>query len=150
MKALSVRQPWAGQIARGEKWEEYRTRPTRHRGELLICAGRTWGGEKPPDWNGLARGHAICVVDVIACDDDGAGGYAWVLDNVRPVWLFPVKGRLGLFEVPRSRITIRGDRCQCNPEGDAARARDRAAAGKPRAKPLPFDPADPRVRTYKF
>ena len=37
MKALSVRQPWAGLIAAGLKTIEVRPRPTHYRGDLLIC-----------------------------------------------------------------------------------------------------------------
>ena len=38
MKALSVQQPWAELIARGEKTIEVRNRNTRHRGPLLIVS----------------------------------------------------------------------------------------------------------------
>lgn len=41
MKALSVRQPYAGLIVRGEKTIEMRSWRTDYRGPILICAGRT-------------------------------------------------------------------------------------------------------------
>lgn len=45
MKALSVKQPWAELIARGEKSIETRTWQTNYRGDLLICASA-----RPVDW----------------------------------------------------------------------------------------------------
>lgn len=45
MKALSVKNPWAELIARGEKTIETRTWKTSYRGDLLICASA-----KPVDW----------------------------------------------------------------------------------------------------
>lgn len=40
MKSLSIKQPWADQIARGLKTIETRTWSTRYRGDLLIHAGK--------------------------------------------------------------------------------------------------------------
>ena len=92
MKALSIRQPWASQILDGTKTTEYRSWYTHHRGPLLICAAA-----RPHA--GLPVGVALCVVDVVACLPLKAGGYGWLLRDVQPVEPFPVKGRLGLFEV---------------------------------------------------
>ena len=39
VRALTVRQPFAGLIAYGNKTLEIRSRRTNHRGQLLICAG---------------------------------------------------------------------------------------------------------------
>lgn len=113
MKALSVKQPWADLIASGDKTIETRSRPTSHRGPLLIVSSKTVDrqalrpGEKP----GLL-GHAICVADLVDCrpfvpsDQQAAqcscppGYYSWVLENVRPIERpFPVRGQLGIFEV---------------------------------------------------
>ena len=41
MKALSIRQPWAGLIAAGSKTIETRSRRTYYRGEFLVCASLT-------------------------------------------------------------------------------------------------------------
>ena len=38
VKALSIKQPWAGMIACGAKPIEYRSWKTPYRGDLLICA----------------------------------------------------------------------------------------------------------------
>lgn len=44
MKALVVRQPWAGRIARGDKTIELRSWATKYRGPVIIIAGsRPWG-----------------------------------------------------------------------------------------------------------
>lgn len=90
MKAICIRQPWAGNIADGSKTVEYRSWRTIYRGPLLIVVSRHKGGE--------LAGKAICIVDVVDCQPSD-GGYGWVLANVRPVQPFEVRGRLGLFEV---------------------------------------------------
>lgn len=51
MKALSIRQPWAGLIALGIKTIELRSWSTSYRGPLLICAS----GGQPDDWSYRAR-----------------------------------------------------------------------------------------------
>ena len=44
-RALSIRQPYAEQILRGEKTIEYRSRPTKIIGErFYIYAARKWAG----------------------------------------------------------------------------------------------------------
>lgn len=106
MKALSVRQPFADNIARGIKTLEIRSWPTHYRGDLLICAAKKRHGDLP-------TGIAVAIVTVSDCrpcvpgdDDAGAccepdeGDFAWVLTDVRPIKPFPVLGRLGLFDVP--------------------------------------------------
>ena len=104
MKALSIRQPWASKIARGEKTIEVRSWPTSYRGSLLICAGKKPHGSDP-------AGVAVAVADLVDCrpfvgGDEAAaccgadpGDFAWVLSNVRPIEPVPVKGALGLFFV---------------------------------------------------
>ncbi len=87
MIALTVKQPWAGQIARGEKTIEYRRWQTKYRGPLLICAAK-------PD------GHAACIVDLIDCKPDPqSGNWLWYLTRPRPVEPLPVRGMPGLFRV---------------------------------------------------
>jgi len=55
MKALSIRQPWAGLIAAGVKTIETRNWRTGYRGQLLICASRqqdkTFVLHNSFDWN---------------------------------------------------------------------------------------------------
>lgn len=110
MKCLSVQEPWASMIASGEKDEEYRSRATSYRGELLIAVSK-----KPRSEIG---GLAICLVDLVdvrKCKrdefddlaDDDEPPYVWVLRNPRKIVTFPVKGQLGIYNVPEERGDIR-------------------------------------------
>ena len=108
MRAISIRQPFASQIAAGEKTVELRSWYTKHRGPLLVVASAAG----PKD---VIRGGTVCVVDVVdvveATRQDFANaccaltkrerpeGFAWRLANARPVPFQAVKGRLGLYEV---------------------------------------------------
>lgn len=108
MKAISVKDPWAGMILHGEKLIETRTWKTNYRGDLLICVSK-----KPAS---ALSGFAVCVVNLIDCrpmtDNDEVaakcecyyGAYSWVLDNVRKIEMFPVKGQLGLFNIENNKI----------------------------------------------
>ena len=108
MRALVVRQPYAAQIARGEKTIEVRTWHTQYRGRMLIYAGRT----ADPGGANLPRGVTVCAATLIDCrpftrDDTGAamsryrrGRYAWVLRDISPLPNIPVRGQLGLFTPP--------------------------------------------------
>lgn len=116
VKALSVRQPWAHFIGVGAKTIETRVWSTSYRGPLLICAAARWDevAREHMDIPGLALGRATAVVELIDCrpmtkaDEELAmcklypRAQAWVLKHVRSLapWEdFPVKGRLGLFDV---------------------------------------------------
>ena len=119
MKALSVRQPWAGLIDAGLKTIEVRTWATGHRGPLLICASAykfrsSETGEYYPNGVMLA---VVDLVDVrpitqkdlkaaILPDDYKLTGreLAWELARPRPVEMTPTKGRLYLFDVPENLI----------------------------------------------
>lgn len=92
MRAISVKQPYVAQILSGEKREEYRSWPTKHRGDLLIvsCAR--------PRFDHLPCGQALAIVSVVDCRKTETG-YAWTLDNVRPIIPFPVRGQLGFYDV---------------------------------------------------
>jgi hypothetical protein len=102
-KALTVRQPWASLIAEGKKTLEIRSRLTHYRGELLICSAASPKIEP--------FGQALCIVDVVgvkpfepedaeaACTDWEPDSFAWILENPRPIELFPVKGQLGFYSV---------------------------------------------------
>ena len=109
MKSLSVRNPFAREIAAGVKTIEVRSRQTGHRGQLLICA--TKNPEPGTDRDSLTDGRALCVVEVLDCrpfepsDERAArtpyvaGQHAWVLRLVTRIdEPFPVSGRLGFFE----------------------------------------------------
>lgn len=117
MKALSVRQPWAGMIASGRKTVEVRSWSTSYRGPLLICSGKArhpLGVELHGP--GGALGVALCVVELVDVrplvpgDADAAGldlealagQFAWVLRDPVAVEPVAVSGRLGLFTLPRA------------------------------------------------
>lgn len=114
MKALSVWPEWALPIMLGQKSVECRSWKTSYRGPLLVCAS-----SKPID--GCVHGHALCVVDLVGVmpfgfehmglallDDVPENHYAWLLDNVRMVRPFPVRGRQRLFDVPDDCIEVLG------------------------------------------
>ena len=118
VKALSVKQPFASEIARGEKFEEYRGRRTHHRGELLICASKV-PTAIGPEGKPVPTGAAVALVEVLDCREDELEDFAWVLDNIRPVKPFPVTGQLGLFDVtlPDDFEIIGGPFMNPDPEG---------------------------------
>src|SRR5947207_1541600 len=103
MKAVSVHQPWAWAILSAGKTVENRTWATRHRGPLLIHAGRArksyqrqdaaaWRvlyGVELPAWDDLTTGAIVGVVDVVDCVRVGPGGdlgehgtSAWALEGM--------------------------------------------------------------------
>jgi hypothetical protein len=120
MKALSIKQPWAARIAEGVKTIETRSWKTSYRGPVLVCVS------KAMDWEGMGsvgspyhssktmneRGRAIAVAQLVdvrpmTAEDEAAaqcpclpGLFAWVLKSAVRINSFPVKGKLGLFEVP--------------------------------------------------
>lgn len=114
VKALSVRQPAANRIAAGEKTIEVRTWSTNYRGDLLIVSSASPKIEP--------AGCALCIarladVRPMAKDDEAAAccGWdpsyiSWVLTDIRRIEPFPVKGRLGLYEIrmPESAADERG------------------------------------------
>ena len=120
MKAISVRRPWSHLIMLDLKTIETRTWATKHRGDLLICAGKKIDRRAAKvycrETGSIALGgHALCIVDLVDCrpmvktDETAAmcelydGAFAWVLENVRWVDPFPVKGQLGIFNIPLSQ-----------------------------------------------
>lgn len=116
MKALSVIQPWASMIASGEKTIETRTYKTNYRGDLLICASRTPNPNFSKDeMDKLPKGVALCLVRIADCVPMTAiheaaakcqvypKAWAWILEDVRAIEPFPVKGKLGLFEIEKPR-----------------------------------------------
>lgn len=126
MKALSVQQPFAYEILIGQKTIELRSWDTLHRGDLLICSSgkpafSQEDMEEIEDEYGCTflYGHALCVVRVADVrlaqqgDEEGAltdqidpEEYSWVLEDVRPVIPFPVKGKQGLFDVGDDLISL--------------------------------------------
>lgn len=103
MKAISLREPWASIVMKGKKTIETRVWKTDYRGKLLICASATPKSE--------VSGNAIAIADLVDCrpmtktDEIQAccsvyeGAYSWVLQDIKSIKPFKVKGKLGLFEV---------------------------------------------------
>ena len=104
MKALSIHQPWAWAILHAGKSVENRSRPTSHRGPLLIHAARSrasydaqdvdeWRdgyGVALPAWDELVKGAIVGQVDVVDCvrasEMSGPwieGPWCWVLAEPR-------------------------------------------------------------------
>jgi hypothetical protein len=103
VKALSVKQPWANLIAAGEKTIETRTWATDYRGPILIVSSRL------PKID--PAGYALAIADLADCrpmtrqDEPAArcgvypNAYSWVLRNIHKIPPFPVRGKLGLYDV---------------------------------------------------
>jgi len=115
MKALSLTQPYANFIRDGLKTIETRTRPTKHRGPLLICATKKRVMD-PKTYKVIEpRGVAVCIVTIINCrpmtkEDEKAACFewnkklwAWELDFLHVIEPFPVRGMLGIFNVDYKR-----------------------------------------------
>jgi len=103
MKALSVKQPWANLIAAGEKTIETRTWATDYRGELLIVSSKSPPIEPAGSTVAIAKlveCRPMSVADEeAACCDIYPRAVAWVLEGVRPVEPFPIRGQLGIYAV---------------------------------------------------
>ena len=106
MRALSIRQPYAEQILRGNKKIEYRSRSTKIRERIYIYASLTPGDPKdfkkikmqPDD---LPTGVLVGTVEIIDCTGE-QGDYEWHLakpdrlshaikpeNHPQPVWFYP-------------------------------------------------------------
>ena len=103
MKALSIREPWATLIAKGEKTIETRTWKTNYRGKILLCASKNPKSE--------ISGKAFAVAELLDClpmvkDDERFAccktyprANSWFLGNIILIKPFEIKGQLSLFEV---------------------------------------------------
>lgn len=116
MKALSIRQPWAGLIVHDYKDIENRGWATHYRGPILIHAPLTRdedlipefdtalaeGGLPPIEWRTGGFVGVAVIVDCVTTHDSEwfDGPYGFVLEAAQPLPFYPYKGALGLFEVP--------------------------------------------------
>lgn len=111
VRALSIRQPWAELILRGEKNLEYRSRRMKEMGPLLVHASRTLDPDlfegRDLDPETLTFGALVGLVDVVGCVEvEGEEGlYAYQLAHPRrfktPV---PYSGAAGIFRVPVAEV----------------------------------------------
>ena len=128
MPCLSIRQPWAWAILHLGKDVENRSWPTKHRGPILIHAGKWFRLEdvRKEFFLFMARqekfgtpesdakiftemrtqtGGIVGVVTIVDCVRGYASPWAipgqwhWVLADPKPLPFFPCKGRLGIFKV---------------------------------------------------
>ena len=113
MKAISIRNPWAYDIFRGNKLFEFRTWNTTFRGDLLICSSAN------PKIKGTFCGCALVVCslsDVTQVNENnyknfgidkpisGQKLFAWHLSNFRTIKPFKVKGKLNFYHVDDNLI----------------------------------------------
>lgn len=106
MLALSINQPYAEAVVRGIKQVEFRTRPTRHRGRVLIHAGKSerhladtdtvFPGSEPIE---MSFGCLIGVVDLVDCRLIRPGEFGYILTNPMAFEPIEFRGMLGFFDV---------------------------------------------------
>lgn len=108
MKAISLRQPWANMIARGQKTIETRKWSTRYRGPLLIVSSKEPAIE--PVGMAVALVRLVDIRRMVKTDETAAccplypGAFAWIIEDIKRVKPFPVKGHLGIYEVDAEQI----------------------------------------------
>ncbi|HVA07644.1 MAG TPA: hypothetical protein VNG12_12975 [Acidimicrobiales bacterium] len=122
MKAITVRQPWAGLIIDGLKFVENRPKPTLYRGPLLIHAGLRLDESQRASWAPRSRhteevGVLLGTVEMIECFEHYPSSWAvrgmshWVLADPRPFRQpIPWRGQQGFFEVPDRHLPLRATR----------------------------------------
>jgi superfamily II DNA/RNA helicase len=126
-RALSVRQPWAELIVRGEKTVEYRSQPTKIRERVYIYASATkpdltdsevWE-EVGCSLSDLPKGVLVGTVEIVDCIGSD-GEYEWILANPErldeslkptaqpnPVWFYP-------FGAPSEFVGDESNDCEAN------------------------------------
>ena len=84
IRALSIRQPYAERILRGEKQFEFRSWPTNYRGKVYIYAAKTPvnlpGHHDPLDPLTLPRGVIVGTMEIVDCQK-GEKYFEWRLAN---------------------------------------------------------------------
>lgn len=112
MKALTIAQPYAHLIARGDKPIENREWPTRYRGPLAIHAGksRAWlDHDDLTEYPDMVFGAVVAVAQLVDCrrredlpqelqrHEHANGPWCWVLAEVRRVKPVACNGARGLW-----------------------------------------------------
>lgn len=126
IKALTISQPYASLIARGEKWVENRSWPTDYRGPLAIHAGKGRQYLSPSQLRAYPTGCVIATAELVACvpleplrvhrrsnvldklgisvdavlsDEHAEGPWCWILRDVRALRVVcPCRGAQGLWD----------------------------------------------------
>ena len=121
MKALTVCQPYAELIARGEKPIENRTWPTSYRGALAIHAGKSRAWMDDGDaltYPGMVFGAIIAFATLYDCvrvselppslasNEHANGPWCWLLKDIRRTDALYCRGAQGLWELrPKDLVT---------------------------------------------
>lgn len=122
MKALSIKEPWLSMIVDGKKTIETRTwpAPTYLWNDNLLLVG----SKKP---KGRFSGKAACIVRVVDCrlmrkSDEPAAcceiypkAHSWFFADLQKAWPVPIKGQLGIYDVPDVLIRIMSEDDPENP-----------------------------------
>jgi hypothetical protein len=129
MKALCLKQPYATWVAEEGKTIETRSWQTHYRGRFLVVASRSQDLLTDFDVEGISllfrgasgalyvepsdypRGVALAIANLVNCrpmtkaDEEQTmcglyqSAWAWLLNDVKRIEPFPVKGQLSFFEV---------------------------------------------------
>ncbi len=103
MKALCLKEPWAGLVLEGKKTIETRIWKTRYRGKVVLCCSKKPVSE--------LSGKAFARAEIADCrkmrkeDEKDAcckvypRAQSWMLKNIAPIKPFEVQGKLGLFNL---------------------------------------------------
>lgn len=112
MKAISIHADYATLIAMEIKTIEFRSWETSYRGEILICTSQAYKNNKDYK-DAFVFGKAIATAEIVDCMpfnfkkhsenafvyDKKLKGFSWILDNVKIIEPFDVKGKLKIYEV---------------------------------------------------
>lgn len=121
MKVLSIKEPWASLIINGYKKYEFRTWPTKYRGDILIHASKSYDKGLLNKFKSLNidfnPGKIIGIVTITDClpvtkpfeeklikENNlvyggilNYSGYAFKLENVKKIKPIEAKGQLGFW-----------------------------------------------------
>jgi hypothetical protein len=125
VRVLSVHQPWAALLVRGIKDVENRPQKHKHRGPVLIAAGKQWDRQEVEttisrlrackmidveldlDALELECGHVIGAVEMVDCKPVeesqsvwATDGFAWEVKGARQCKPVPWRGQQGLVRAP--------------------------------------------------
>jgi hypothetical protein len=108
-RGLTVRQPFASEIASGEATIEYRTWGTDYRGDLLITASANETREEREEREARKMpvpllGCAICIVEIVDCVE-ADGEFHWVMENPRPLPPVRTVGAQLIWKVPTALVS---------------------------------------------
>lgn len=107
MFALFLRQPFANDLASGNKTIEIRSKTTRYRGQMLICSTQKWWYKDmmPACCVGIAELYDIKPLSQLTLDDwrqtrvpvsrrkDIKGGFAWFFRDCKRIVEFPASSK---------------------------------------------------------